>query len=155
MTFATFDPPPPGVAGFQVLAGRAQGLRRLMVVGGRLPEGDVGPVHVHEGDEVLRVVRGEIVVRCGDETRVCGAGDLVVVAPGVPHGFRVVTETVLEVVAEYDIGTLYPVTADSGEVELVEVHRADMPWGRPPRQGQGWTSDEDLRSILARLAHDV
>jgi hypothetical protein len=43
---------------------------------------------------------------------------LVVVALGVPHGFRVVTETVLEVVAEYDIGTLYPVLVDGGDVEL-------------------------------------
>lgn len=110
---------------------------------------------MHEGDEVLRVVSGEIVVVCGDERRTCHAGDLVVVAPGVPHGFRVVTETVLEVVAEYDIGTLYPVTSGRGDVELVEVHRADLPWGRPPPPGEGWTSDEELRSILGRLAYDV
>lgn len=152
MTFSVFEPPPQ--AGFEVVAGRAQGLQRLMVVAGRLPEGDVGPVHVHEGDEVLRVVSGEVVVRCGDQRRVCRDGDLVIVADGVPHGFRVVTETVLEVVAEYDIGTLYPVTGDDG-VELVEVHRHDLPWGRPPPDGQGWTSDEELRRILACRAHEV
>lgn len=73
MTFADFNPPP-GVAGFDVVAGRAQGLQKLMVVAGRLPDGDVGPVHVHEGDEVLRVVSGEIVVACGDERRTCHAG---------------------------------------------------------------------------------
>jgi quercetin dioxygenase-like cupin family protein len=155
MTFTAFDPPPPGVAGFRTVAGRAQGLRRLMVVAGRLPDGDVGPVHVHEGDEVLRVVGGEIMIRCGDHRRVCRAGDLVVVAAGVPHGFRVVTETVLEVVAEYDIGTLYPVIAPGGQAELVEVHRPDLPWGRPPPEGRAWTSDDELRAILARLAHQV
>jgi hypothetical protein len=59
MTFTAFAAPLAGAAGFDVLAGRDQGLRRLMVIGGRLPDGDVGPVHVHEGDEVLRVVSGE------------------------------------------------------------------------------------------------
>lgn len=53
-----------------------------MVEVGRLPDGEVGPVHVHEGDEVLRVVSGEIVVLCGGDPRACHAGDLVVVAPG-------------------------------------------------------------------------
>jgi quercetin dioxygenase-like cupin family protein len=155
MTFADFAPPPPGEAGFHVLAGRPQGLRRLMVVGGRLLGGDVGPMHVHQGDEVLRVLSGEILIHCGDQRRSCREGDLVVVAPGVAHGFRVVTETVLEVVAEYEIGTLYPVISDGGAVELVEAYRADMPWGRPPGHGQDWTSDEEMRSILDRLAYDV
>jgi hypothetical protein len=69
----------------------------------------------------------------------------------VLHGFNVVEETVLEVVAEYDIGTLYPVRDEDGSVELVEVHRRDMPWGRPPPAGQDWTSDEHLQHILDRL----
>ncbi|PZS28489.1 MAG: hypothetical protein DLM59_14465 [Pseudonocardiales bacterium] len=64
-------------------------MSRLMVVAGRLPDGDVGPVHAHEGDEVLRVVSGRVLVRCGDHQRVCEAGELVVVPPGVLHGFRV------------------------------------------------------------------
>jgi mannose-6-phosphate isomerase-like protein (cupin superfamily) len=155
MTFAEFTSPPPGSVGFKVLAGRTQGLKRVMWVAGRLPVGDVGPVHAHEGDEVLRVVSGEVLIRCGDEEQLCRAGQLVVVPPGMLHGFRVVRETVLEVVAEYDIGTLYPVRADTGKVELVEVHRADMPWGRPPPAGQDWTSDEDMQRILDQLAdHD-
>ncbi len=45
--------------------------------------------------------------------------------------------------------------SDDGEVELVEAYRADAPWGRPPGQGQEWTSDEGMRSILGRLAYDV
>ena len=153
MTFASFDVP--HAAGFEVLAGRSQGLQRLMVVAGRLPASDVGIVHVHHGDEVLRVVSGEILVRCGDSRRVCGPGDLIVVPPEVPHGFRVLEETVMEVVAEYDIGTLYPVTGASGSVELVEVHRPDLPWGRPPPAGSAWTSDDELQAIYTRLAYDV
>jgi hypothetical protein len=100
----------------------------------------------------LRVVSGRIRIRCGDQQRVCAAGDLVVVPPGVLHGFRVLEETVLEVVAEYDIGTLYPVTRDDGRVELVEVHRPDMPWGRAPGPGRAWTADEEMQALLGRLA---
>ncbi len=37
----------------------------------------------------------------------------------------------------------------------MEAYRADAPWGRPPGQGQEWTSDEGMRSILGRLAYDV
>ncbi len=152
MTFAALEPPPPGAAGFRVVAGRSQGLRRLMLVAGRLPAGDVGPPHTHAGDEVLRVVSGEVVVRCGEQERTCTAGSVVVVPPGVLHGFRVRTETVLEVVAEYEIGTFYPVATVEGGFEMVEVHRPDMPWGRPPPPGRGWTSDEELREILDRHA---
>lgn len=47
------------------------------------------------------------------------------------------TEIVLEVVAEYDIGTLYAVSSGRGEVELVEVHRAELPWGAPPPPRSG------------------
>lgn len=155
MTFTSFAAPPLGAAGFDVVAGRSQGLRRLMVVAGRLPASDIGLVHVHEGDEVLRVVSGKILVRCGDERRVCQAGDMVVVAPGVPQGFEVLDETVLEVVAEYGIGTLYPVTAPTGERELVEIHRRDQPWGRLPGPGADWTTDEEMRQILGRLAFGV
>ncbi len=153
MTFASFDAP--HAAGFEVLAGRSQGLQRLMVAAGRLPSSDVGIVHVHHGDEVLRVVSGEILVRCGDSRRVCGPGDLIVVPPDMPHGFRVLEETVMEVVAEYDIGTLYPVTGAGGAVELVEVYRPDLPWGRRPPPGKSWTSDAELDELRARLAFDV
>jgi len=152
VTFVTFTVPPPGRVGFDVLAGRKQGLSRLMWVGGRLPAGDVGPVHVHEGEEVLRVVSGQVLIRCGDEEQMCTAGQLVVVPPGVLHGFRVVEETVLEVVAEYDIGTFYPVRSGAAGVELVEVHRPDLPWGRPPPDGQDWTTDQQVQQILDRLA---
>jgi hypothetical protein len=41
----------PADAGFQMVAGRPDGLRRLMVVSGRLPaDTGGGPVHAHLGD---------------------------------------------------------------------------------------------------------
>jgi hypothetical protein len=62
---------------------------------------------------------------------------------------------VLEVVAEYDIGTIYPVVDSRGDVSLVEVYRPDMPWGRAPLAGGGWTTDEEMDRILGRLAYEV
>jgi hypothetical protein len=66
-----------------------------------------------------------------------------------------VTGTVPEVVAEDDTGTLCPGVSDGGEVGLAETYRAGVPRGRPPGQGQEGTSDEEMRSILDRLAYDA
>src|SRR5215217_8473952 len=75
----------PDSAGFHVVAGSTDGLQRLMVVSGRLPAGNGGgPVHAHLGDEVLRIISGEIIVRVGDERRLCAAGDVAVVPPQRP-----------------------------------------------------------------------
>jgi len=53
-----------------------------------------------------------------------------------------------EVVAEYDIGTLFPVRQPDGSRRLVEVYRADLPWcAPPPRPGQ-YTTDEALQEII-------
>jgi mannose-6-phosphate isomerase-like protein (cupin superfamily) len=87
--------------GFQVVAGRPDGLQRLMVVSGRLPaDTGGGPVRAHLGDEVLRIISGEIIVRVGPERRICGAGDVAVVPANVLHGFQVVQDTLMEAVAD-------------------------------------------------------
>ena len=105
-------------------------------------------MHAHLGDEVLRIISGEIIVRVGDERRLCAAGDVAVVPPNVLHGFQVVQDTLMEVVAEYDIGTLFPVRQPDGSRRLVEVCRADLPWcAPPPRPGQ-YTTDEALQEII-------
>ncbi len=96
-------------------------------------------------------VDGRLVMRVGAERRECGPGDVVTVAAGEWHGFQVLEEAVLEVVAEQRIGTVYPVRAAGGGVDLVEVHRPDMPWGRAPRDGTSWTDDVEMRRILDNL----
>jgi Cupin domain len=142
----------PADAGFQVVAGRPDGLQRLMVVSGRLPaDTGGGPVHTHLGDEVLRIISGELIVRVGSERRTCAAGDLAVVPPNVLHGFQVIQDTLMEVVAEYDIGTLFPVRQPDGSRRLVEVFRADLPWcAPPPRPGQ-YTTDAELAEIIGSV----
>jgi uncharacterized RmlC-like cupin family protein len=138
-----------------VVAGVANGLSQLLVAVGRLPSADVGPVHLHYGEEVLHVVSGRLLVRAGDDRRECGPGDVVAVPAGSWHGFRALAETVLEVVAQQRIGTVFPVRRQDGRVELVEVHRMDMPWGRPPPEGGAWTTDPDMLGILDALDMEV
>ncbi len=69
MTLLPSPPPAPGEAGLYAPAGRPQRLRRLMIAGGRVPAGEAGPMHVHQGDEVPRVLSGQILIRYRDRRR--------------------------------------------------------------------------------------
>lgn len=146
-----FGPPAGDRPGFAVVAGAPTGLARLLLAVGRLPAGDHGPEHLHEGEEILHVLSGRLRVRIDGESVDAGPGTVVAVPAGALHGFDAAEETLLEVVAEQRIGTLYRVRDDDGGVRTVEVHRADMPWGRPPPEGHSWTSDAELRHILAHV----
>jgi len=41
----------------------------LVVAGGRVPAGEAGPMHEHQGDETPRVLSGQILIRCRDRRR--------------------------------------------------------------------------------------
>jgi quercetin dioxygenase-like cupin family protein len=153
--FADYGPPDSGVTGFRTVAGAGHGLSRLLLVVGRLLPGEVGPVHLHFGEEVLHVVSGRLLIKAGDDRHECGPDAVIAVPAGIWHGFRVLEETVLEVVAEQRIGTVYPVRCSDGHVDLVEVYRTDMPWGRLPPDGTSWTPDTDMRRILDSLDMQV
>jgi quercetin dioxygenase-like cupin family protein len=149
--FGSYGPPTGEVAGFRTVAGDHSGLSRLLLTVGRLPAGDVGPAHLHYGEEILHVVDGRLLIEVGGQRRECGPGDVVSVAAAEWHGFRALEDTLLEVVAEQRIGTVYPVREEGGQVGLVEVYRQDMPWSRTPRDGTPWTSDAEMRHILDHL----
>jgi len=56
-----------------------------------LPVGSSPPLHVHHAlDDTWYILDGKMVVRCGDEVMVVGAGYWVSMPRGVPHTFRVV-----------------------------------------------------------------
>jgi mannose-6-phosphate isomerase-like protein (cupin superfamily) len=56
-----------------------------------LPAGSSPPLHVHDDlDDTWYILEGQMVVRCGDEELVVGAGHWVSMPRGVPHTFRVV-----------------------------------------------------------------
>ena len=56
-----------------------------------LPVGAAPPLHVHDNlDDTWYILEGQMVVRCGDEELVVGAGHWVSMPRGVPHTFVVV-----------------------------------------------------------------
>jgi mannose-6-phosphate isomerase-like protein (cupin superfamily) len=150
--FARYEEP---ASGFATVAGRDEGLNRIVLAAGRLGAVEGGPIHLHHGEEILRVLSGEVDVTVGRETRRCGAGDVVIVPTDTPHGFTTITETAMEVVAELDAGQVFPVSAGDGTTRLVEVYRSDMPWSRQPPQGFQWTSDAEMADILSRASEGI
>lgn len=151
-SFRTFELPPD--PGFRVLAGRPDGLQRLLVASGRVPAGLPVQMHLHVGDEVIRILSGEIVMRVGDERRTCREGDLVIVPPNTLHGFRVVADTVVEVVTEHDVGTFYPVRQADGTRRLVETYTR-LPWDAPPPRPGEYTTDEEIQQIMRAVDIEV
>jgi mannose-6-phosphate isomerase-like protein (cupin superfamily) len=145
--FAKYQEPD---SGFVTVAGRDDGLRRIVLAAGQLGAGEGGPVHLHHGEEILRILSGEVDVTVAGERRRCSAGDVVIIPTDTPHGFTTLTETTMEVVAELDAGQIFPVEGQDGTTRLVEVYRSDMPWSRQPPAGYDWTSDSVMADILDR-----
>ena len=52
------------------------------------PPGRGPSLHTHPYEELLLIQEGTGTFTLGDETREIGAGHLIVVPPGVPHGFK-------------------------------------------------------------------
>ena len=136
--------------GFDTIAGRNEGLHRIVLAAGQLGASEGGPLHLHHGEEILHILSGEVEVTVGSEIRRCLAGDVVIIPTDTPHRFTTITQTTMEVVAELDAGQIFPVPDADGTTRLVEVYRADMPWSRQPPPGFDWTSDEEMNEILDR-----
>ena len=47
-------------------------------------------LHLHEDDELIMILKGELEVRLGDETRIVGPDHTLAIPPNVEHGFSVV-----------------------------------------------------------------
>jgi len=136
--------------GFDTIAGRDEGLRRIVLAAGQLGTGEGGPLHLHHGEEILHILSGEVDVTVGSEIQRCVAGDVVIIPTDTPHRFTTIAQTTMEVVAELDAGQIFPILEADGTTRLVEVYRADMPWSRQPPPGFDWTSDEEMNEILGR-----
>jgi quercetin dioxygenase-like cupin family protein len=111
-----------------VTAGPEHGLRRLIVRVQPVAPDDVGHLHRHDGDQILIVLQGEVLVEVDGEARVCRAGEMGVAPAGAAHGFLGLgSPASLEVFGEQGCGTEFLL----GDGEAVEVHRPGVPWDRP------------------------
>ena len=68
-----------------------------------LPVGSAPALHIHDDlDDTWYILDGEMVVRCGDDELVVGAGHWVSMPRGVPHGFRVVGDREARILLVHD-----------------------------------------------------
>jgi mannose-6-phosphate isomerase-like protein (cupin superfamily) len=68
-----------------------------------LPVGSAPPLHVHDDlDDTWYILEGEMVVRCGDDLLVVGAGHWVSMPRGVPHSFRVIGDREARILLVHD-----------------------------------------------------
>ena len=80
-----------------------------------LPVGSSAPLHVHDSlDDTWYILDGEMVVRCGDDTHVAGAGHWVSMPRGVPHTFRVVGDREARILLVHDNASFRDLIRDLG-----------------------------------------
>lgn len=111
-----------------VIAGPEHGLRRLIVQVQPVAPEEVAFLHRHDGDQILVVLEGEVLMEVAGEARICRKEEMGVAPAGAAHGFRGLgASALLEVLGEQSCGTMF---LQAG-AEDVEVHRPGVPWDRP------------------------
>jgi mannose-6-phosphate isomerase-like protein (cupin superfamily) len=126
-----------------------------------LPVGSAPPLHIHDDlDDTWYILQGQMVVRCGDEELVVGAGHWVSMPRGVPHTFRVVGDRDARILLVHDNASFrdlirelgvpaaahvvptQPVFPSMEELARVAIAHDLAPAGPP-------LSDEDAGAVLA------
>ena len=80
-----------------------------------LPVGSAPPLHVHDDlDDTWYILEGRMVVRCGDDELVVGAGHWVSMPRGVPHTFRVVGDHEARILLVHDNPTFRDLIREVG-----------------------------------------
>jgi quercetin dioxygenase-like cupin family protein len=94
---------------------------------GELPRGAEPPYHSHPQDETFYVLAGDVAVCVDGRTRRFASGDAAFVAAGIPHSFRV----------ESDTARMLFLSTPAGIDDFVRAlaEPAQWPWLQPPPDG--------------------
>ena len=92
-----------------------------------LPNGPSPPLHSHPQDETFYILDGEVTVWVEDQPRHCQPGAIAFAPSGVPHSFRVESDTARMLVLSTPAGIERYVRALS--------EPAEWPWLQPPSDG--------------------
>ena len=137
MTAAVVDPP--GSEGAQawwfldtlVVEHRCAPEMGTVVLEMTLPAGSSPPLHVHdELDDTWYILEGQMVVRCGGDDLLVGAGHWVSMPRGVPHTFRVVSDNDARILLVHDNASFRDFIRDVGapaEARVVPTNPAFPP----------------------------
>ena len=85
------------------VVGEAQGSTSLSMQHFEVEPGGVTPLHPHDVDEALLVLRGRLRVRIGDEWSLVQAGDVCLFPADTPHGFVGTGDGVSEILVVFPI----------------------------------------------------
>ena len=113
---------------------------RLALWEAELPRGAAPPLHTHPQDETTYVLEGTLVAWVDGEEQRCGPGATFFAAGGVPHAFRV----------ESDTARVLFLSTPAGIEEYVAAlaEPAQWPWLPPPPDGPR-VSPERLAAVEA------
>ena len=112
-----------------------------------LPVGAAPPLHVHDDlDDTWYILDGEMVVRCGDDEFLVGAGHWVSMPRGVPHAFRVVGDREARILLVHDNASFRDLIRDLGVPATARVVPSQPAF--PPMDELARTaSSHDLRPM--------
>jgi quercetin dioxygenase-like cupin family protein len=100
----------------------------LAIIHESIAVGDRIPLHTHDVDEAITILDGEAEARLGDDLRRVGAGTVIFVPAGVPHGTANAGDGPL------DIHAVFPATTI--EIAMLERNPAPGTEGDAPRRSR-------------------
>ena len=81
------DHRPASMWGLKVDPGDENGrVDSLAIIAEEIAPGDAIPLHTHDVDEAITILSGQAETRLGDERRHVGAGTVIFIPAGTPHG---------------------------------------------------------------------
>lgn len=87
-----FPSSPKGMGRYSTKVSARETEGRLFQMHSAEPRGAAPPVHTHQGNETLYIIRGELTIFLGDERVEAGPGDFVAVPKGAEHTWLVRSE---------------------------------------------------------------
>jgi quercetin dioxygenase-like cupin family protein len=137
------------------VVGPEHGATRLFIWCVTVETGQAIGMHHHNGEELFRVLYGRLRFRVGDASREVGAGEVVIIPPGIRHGYVALENAEVEILGEIGAGEFITVRDPDGTTREEELFVRGHPWSRVPEDESLYsTEDELLERYRASVAAD-
>lgn len=115
-----------------VVIGPEHGTSRLFIWCLTLDTDAFLSAHHHCGEELFRILYGNLRFTVGGETRNIGPGEVVIVPPGVEHMYTALEDTEVEIYGEVGAGIFVMERQPDGTRREKELFVRGVPWSRVP-----------------------